>query len=238
MSKSLNEDFPPLAVASVSAGKTSNTALWKAAFVTDPTAVKPITGKQYKGSSPKPYWLTQRATEIFGPCGIGWGLEVVNERFERLTETDVLHVALIRVWYEYEGKRGAVEQMGQTKACYKTAAGGMMVDEDAPKKSVTDGMVKCLSMLGFAGDIFSGRWDDSKYVAEAAAETKRRTDAENPLPHYMDEQIKANHEAWVAAIKAGKTTPDRIIAMVSSKFTLTDAQREQIAALHKETETA
>jgi hypothetical protein len=43
-----------------------------------------------------------------------------------------------------------------------------MLDEDAGKKSVTDGMVKCLSMLGFAGDIFSGRWDDSNYVQWAA----------------------------------------------------------------------
>lgn len=232
MAKTLNEDFPPLeAVARKPEAKPEKMALWKAAFVTDPTAVKPITGKQYKGNSPKPYWLIQRATEVFGACGIGWGLEVINERFERLTDTDVLHVALIRVWYEYEGKRGAVEQMGQTKACYKTNSGTMMVDEDAPKKSVTDGMVKCLSMLGFAGDIFSGRWDDSKYVAEAAAETKRRTDAENPLPHYMDEQIKANSGAWEKSIKAGKTTPEKIIAMVLSKYTLTDEQKVMIEAL-------
>ena len=196
MAKTLDEDFPKLAVPAV-AGKQSNTALWKTAFVTDPTAVKPITGKQYKGNSPKPYWLIQRATEVFGACGIGWGLEVVNERFERLTETDVLHVALIRVWYWYEGKHGHVEQMGQTKACYKTNSGGMMVDEDAPKKSVTDGMVKCLSMLGFAGDIFSGRWDDSKYVAEAAAETKRRTEAENP-----PEPVKTITETQAADIDA------------------------------------
>lgn len=230
MARNMDDDFPPLGVPAV-AGKQSNTALWKTAFVTDPSAVKPITGKQYKGNSPKPYWLTQRATEIFGPCGIGWGLEVVNERFERLTDTDVLHVALIRVWYSYQGERGAVEQMGQTKACYKTKDGGMMVDEDAPKKSVTDGMVKCLSMLGFAGDIFSGRWDDSKYVAEAAAETKRRTAAENPLPHYMDEQINANSETWKAAIKSGKTTPEKIIALVSGKYTMTDDQRNRITAL-------
>lgn len=198
MAKTLNEDFPPLeAVARKPEAKPEKMALWKAAFVTDPTAVKPITGKQYKGNSPKPYWIIQRATEVFGACGIGWGLEVINERFERLTDTDVLHVALIRVWYEYEGKRGAVEQMGQTKACYKTNSGTMMVDEDAPKKSVTDGMVKCLSMLGFAGDIFSGRWDDSKYVAEAAAETKRRTDAENP-----PEPVKTITEAQVAELDA------------------------------------
>lgn len=148
--------------------------LWHSVCVTDPAAVKPITGKQYKGDSPKPYWIIQRATETFGPCGIGWGVHVINERFERLTETDVLHVALVQVWYLLDGKRGEIEQMGQTKASYKTASGGTMVDEDAPKKSVTDGMVKCLSMLGFAGDIFSGQWGDSKYIEYAREETARR----------------------------------------------------------------
>jgi hypothetical protein len=152
----------------------SNMKLWDSVCVTDPAAVKPITGKQYKGNSPKPYWLIQRATETFGPCGIGWGIEVANERFERFGDTESLHVALVRVWFMHEGKRGQVEQMGQTRSSYVTSAGKFIVDEDAPKKSVTDGMVKCLSMLGFAGDIFSGRWDDSKYVEWAAAETARR----------------------------------------------------------------
>ena len=143
-----------------------NMKLWESVCKTDPSAVKPITGKQYSGNSPKPYYLIQKATETFGACGIGWGVTVAHERFERLTEDDVLHVALVKVWYIHNEKRGEVEQMGQTKAVYKTNAGKMMVDEDAPKKSVTDGMVKALSMLGFAGDIFSGRWDDSKYQAE------------------------------------------------------------------------
>lgn len=142
----------------------SNMSLWNSVCVTDPSAVKEITGKQYKGNSPKPYWIIQQATKAFGPCGIGWGVEVVNERFEKMTATDILHVALVRVWYIHNDRRGVVEQMGQTKAAYKTSAGKEMVDEDAPKKSVTDGMVKCLSMIGFAGDIFMGRWDDSGYV--------------------------------------------------------------------------
>lgn len=148
----------------------SNMELWNRVCVTDPKAVKPITGKPYQGNSPKPYWIIQRATEELGPCGIGWGVNVINERFERLTETDVLHVALVEVWYLLDGKRGSIQQMGQTKASYKSSK-GQVVDEDAPKKSVTDGMVKCLSMLGFAGDIFSGQWDDSKYVEFARNET-------------------------------------------------------------------
>ena len=150
-----------------------NMELWRSVCVTDPRAVKPITGKQYKGNSPKPYWVIQRATEVFGPCGLGWGVQILSERFERFGD-EALHIAHVKVWYLKDGKRCEIEQMGQTRAAYISAAGKHIVDEDAPKKSATDGMVKCLSMLGFAGDIFSGQWDDSKYVQWAAEETKRR----------------------------------------------------------------
>lgn len=146
---------------------TPNKALWDSVFTTDPAHVKPITGKDYGGNSPKPYWIIQRATEVFGPCGIGWGYRIDSERFERFGN-DALHVAQVTVWYEWQGKRGEVTQMGQTKAAYTTSKGQYKIDEDAPKKSITDALVKCLSYLGFAGDIFSGRWDDSKYVAHAA----------------------------------------------------------------------
>ena len=179
-----------------------NKALWNKICITDPKAVKPITGKAYKGSSPKPYWLIEQATETFGPVGIGWGVTVKSERFERLTETDVLHVAVVSVWYVLDGKRSETfDQMGGTKAAYKTNAGSMMVDEDAGKKSVTDGMVKCLSMIGFAGDIFAGRWDDSKYVAEAAAEWDRRTKADDP-------DRVAWLADWLAAIDSAATVGD------------------------------
>lgn len=179
----------------------SNMELWNRVCVTDPSAVKPITGKQYKGNSPKPYWLIQRATEELGPCGIGWGVNVLNERFERLTENDVLHVAMVEVWYLLDGKRGSIQQMGQTKAAYMSK-NGLMVDEDAPKKSVTDGMVKCLSMLGFAGDIFSGQWDDSKYVEWANEQyhpkPKLKIAALDGIGDALSEDTKQVIQEWAA----------------------------------------
>lgn len=150
----------------------NNMKLWNSVKVTDPAAVKKITGKPYQGNSPKPYWLIQRATEVFGPCGQGWGVEVKEQQFFRLAENEVMHSAVVTVWYMQDGQRCSIEQMGQTKACYVKKDGDLMTDEDAGKKSVTDGMVKCLSMLGFAGDIFSGMWDDSKYVEWAAEQYK------------------------------------------------------------------
>lgn len=187
----------------------TNMDLWREAFITDPSAVKKITGKPYQGDSPKPYWLIQRATEIFGACGFGWGVDVKSESFFRMSETDVMHTAVVTVWYMRNGQRCQIEQMGQTKACYLTSSGKLMLDEDAGKKSVTDGMVKCLSMIGFAGDIFSGLWNDSKYVEYAAAETDKRNapppiDYIKAIEESTDIQALKNHfaAAWKMTPKA------------------------------------
>lgn len=198
-----------------------NKALWQKAFTTDPKAVKAITGKQYNGNSPKPYWIVERLTDEFGPCGIGWGFSIVNERFERFSETDTLHVATVRLWYELEGKRGELEQIGQTKATYQSNAGKFIVDEDAPKKSVTDALVKCASYLGFAGDIFSGRWDDSKYVAEAGAVWgQKRAEADPQRRAWLDERV-----ALIKAAKSGKELKD----VMSAAVAMTRAQGDQSA---------
>jgi len=205
-----------------------NKELWNSVFVTNPASVTAIVGKQYKGNSPKPYFIIERATDTFGPCGIGWGVKVENERFERLTDSEVLHVALVTVWYIYKDKRGEVQQIGQTRAAYLTSTGKSMVDEDAPKKSVTDGMVKCLSMLGFAGDIFSGRWDDSKYVEYAADVYARQS-----LPTINDDEFaKLMDKWWFHVIEKGRTAKD-IIANVSKKALLTEDQILKIEALVK-----
>lgn len=176
-----------------------NTALWSSVCVTDPAAVKKITGKPYQGNSPKPYWLIWRATEVFGPCGEGWGVEVKSEGFHRMSEYDVMHSAVVVVWYMRNGKRCQIEQMGQTKACYAKKDGGLIVDEDAGKKSVTDGMVKCLSMIGFAGDIFSGRWDDSGYVEWAAEQYA-------PPPPVITEKQAADIDALIQEVGADKVS--------------------------------
>lgn len=148
---------------------TDNLALWRAVERTPKEHTKAITGKAYKGTSPKPHYLVMKATETFGPCGIGWGFNVLSERIVDGSEGVKVHIAHIRVWYKWNGERGEVEHMGQTVLAGKNK-NGAFTDEDAPKKSITDGLVKALSMIGFAGDIFIGRYDDSKYVAGLEAE--------------------------------------------------------------------
>lgn len=151
----------------------SNMALWESVEKTDPGQTKPITGKPYNGTSPKPYYLIRKATETFGPCGIGWGFSIIGERVEDGAQGDKVHIAHVRVWYVWDGKRGEVDHVGQTMFAGKRKDGKTYTDEDAPKKSVTDALVKALSMIGFAGDIFIGRYDDSKYVSELRREIEQ-----------------------------------------------------------------
>jgi hypothetical protein len=145
-------------------------ALWDSVYRTDPKQTKPITGKSYSGTSPKPYHLIKRATETFGPCGIGWGFEI--DRLEEIEGPgeEKLSVAQVRFWYVRDGVRGEVSHVGGTPLCGIRSSGKAFMDEDSYKKSVTDALVKAMSMVGFAGDIFDGRYDDSKYVAEAREE--------------------------------------------------------------------
>lgn len=147
-----------------------NLALWNAVEKTPVDQTKKITGKSYQGTSPKPHYLVHKATETFGPCGIGWGFQIVDERIEEGAGGERMHLARVKVWYEWNGKRGEVEHIGGTQFSGTRSSGKAFTDEDAPKKSVTDALVKALSMIGFAGDIFMGRYDDSKYVAELKSE--------------------------------------------------------------------
>jgi hypothetical protein len=154
-----------------------NLDLWKSVERTPLEHTKPIEGKAYTGNSPSPYYLVQKATETFGPIGIGWGFSIINERVEDGAGNERLHIALVRVWYKWNGERGEVEHIGGTPLCGTRRNGSFYTDEDAPKKSVTDALVKALSLIGFAGDIFIGRYDDSKYMNELRDEQKQQQQA-------------------------------------------------------------
>lgn len=188
-----------------------NLALWQAVEKTPVEHTKAITGKSYSGTSPKPHYLVRKATETFGPCGIGWGF-TVDERVEAGAMIDAdhfekMHIAKVTVWYEWGGKRGEVTHVGGTPFSGKRASGKPYTDEDAPKKSVTDALVKALSMIGFAGDIFMGRYDDSKYVNDLRDEAR---EAAKPEPSKDKPKQKEQRNSVIAdtLIEAAKNAED------------------------------
>lgn len=150
----------------------SNTALWDSVCKTDPSHTKKFTkAGGFSGTAIKPFYLMHKATETFGICGIGWGW---NE-LENIVVGGVW-CSKVELWFMQNNQRGAIQQWGQTVMQGKNK-NGEFVDEEAPKKAVTDAVTKCLSYLGFAGDVHMGLFDDSKYVDERIKEEKQESSA-------------------------------------------------------------
>jgi hypothetical protein len=126
--------------------------------------------------------MIMKATEIFGPAGIGFGWKVLEERFDPGVEVFIgegdkrsslgvtsNHTVRITFWFMLDGQRGEIESYGCTNYIYK-ASYGMLTDGEAPKKSLTDAIKKALSSLGFSADVFLGLFDDKDYVSQLADE--------------------------------------------------------------------
>ena len=124
---------------------------------------------------------------------------------------------------------------GMTRLGYGDAAGKH--GPSATKEAIGDALRNASMRFGAALELWhKGDWENDTFIP-AQDDKPDAPPEQTMLPAYSEGQLKANHEAWSTAIKANKTTPERIIAMVSSKFTLSDDQRKQIAALN-ETEKA
>lgn len=157
-----------------------NMKIWDAVEKSDTKYTKADdTGANRGMTSINGVYLMKRATEIFGSIGIGWGFNILEERLddcfvittkdngEVMTKT---HTIKIELWYKQGAEIGKLVNFGHTKYIYKSKY-GVTVDEEAPKKSLTDAIKKCLSMLGFCADIHMGEFEDREYLAERQRES-------------------------------------------------------------------
>lgn len=177
-----------------------NLALWNAVVKTDPAYTKTFRRSGgFEGTAINFVYLARKATEQFGPMGLGWGAKILEEKYvpgHRLSSGDnaVIHVVRIELWYKRGGKRGSIEAYGQTTFIGEDKRGAF-TDEEAPKKSLTDAMSKALSWLGFGADVHLGLYDDNKYVSELRKEFE---------PEKKVEQRKEMAEELVKALPLWK----------------------------------
>ena len=156
----------------------NNMAIWRSVEKTDPAYTRQYSmGGGMNGTSITGAYYVMKATETFGPVGLGWGYEIEEERFDKGeplgAEPDgttpiykQTHTIKLRLWVMIDDKKCEVVHFGHTPYLYKSRKGDFVLDQEAPKKSLTDAIKKCLSMFGIGGDIFLGMFDDASYVEE------------------------------------------------------------------------
>lgn len=96
-------------------------------------------------------------------------------------------------------------------------------------------MIQCARLAFGFGGIYDH--DEAERIAEkdmGAAEvvSSRPAPATQPaaLPDYADADLHKNIGSWASAMQSGKTTPERVIATVGSKYVLSEAQKAEIRA--------
>lgn len=139
---------------------TDNLAIWKQVERTDPSHTKRVNQRGGFTAISAAYQI-MRATEVFGPVGTGWGYDAGAPIFQ-----EGLVIVPVTLWHSSD--RGTVFGPMFGGAEWKGSNGRL--DSDALKKATTDALTKLLSQLGFNADVFLGRFDDNKYIAEVTAE--------------------------------------------------------------------
>ncbi len=146
-----------------------NTDIWSILETTDPKYTKDFK-KGFSGTAINPTYGMKKLTEVFGPCGDGWGDEIMESRFDEgawLSEKDreIIHTIILRLWYMMDGIKHEVIGVGTTTFIGKNKH-GIYTDEEYFKKTMTDAMTNASKKLGLSADIFMGLYDDSKYLNE------------------------------------------------------------------------
>lgn len=184
-----------------------NMALWDQVKTTDKAFTKTVEMDGRSVTTINGTYIARRATEVFGPIGKGWGFDILQDRMDqgapifggtgenhRVIAHELMHTILLKFWYLRGGKKNYITQFGHTPFV-RGSKYGPYTDFDAPKKSVTDAMKKCLSLAGFSADVHLGMFDDPIYVE--GLDLKKRLEEAGDKDTVLDE-AKGEFKEWLS----------------------------------------
>lgn len=170
----------------------NNMQIWDSFGTTNPDYTKTNQQGGRSSTAITPVYMVKLATNALGPIGVGWGYSVVEERFDNTAPIVLVngdkakgvmpvymldggnivyektHTVLVEMWIK--GSEKTFSQYGHTRYSYLTKNGSFYVDHEYGKKSITDAMTKCLSLLGVCSDVYMGEYDDKGYQEAAQLE--------------------------------------------------------------------
>jgi hypothetical protein len=135
--------------------------LWDTLSRTDPKHTKGFSrAGGFKGTAIKPMWVWQRLTELFGPCGTGWGFGQPTFQVVQ-SDKETLVYCTVSAWHG--DKNNTLWGVGGDKVVTARQSGAFC-DDEAFKKAFTDALMNAFKFLGVAADVHMGLFDDNKYV--------------------------------------------------------------------------
>lgn len=145
-----------------------NLWIYNAARAVPDGAKKPIEAGRLKGMTDiNPMFRVKILTELFGPCGIGWGYKELRREFVVGANNEIIVIVDLELWYAdpETGNVGIIPGTGGSKFVANERS-GLYTDDEAVKKALTDALSVACKALGVAADVYWAK-DTTKYAAHA-----------------------------------------------------------------------
>jgi len=136
-------------------------------------AQKQFSNGKFSGTDINPMWRIKKMTEVFGMCGIGWYVEVVNREMIKADNGEQSAFISVKLYIKDE-KSGEWSKpiYGEGGNSYeKVTRNGISVSDEAFKMAYTDAISNATKMLGLGADIWFAN-DKTKYTEERNVTTR------------------------------------------------------------------
>lgn len=128
-------------------------------------AQKQFNNGRFKGTDINPMWRIKRLTEVFGPCGLGWFVEVTDRHMEKSPSgEEIAAFVAIKLYVKYNGEWSA-PIYGEGGNIFFGGNQGKRISDEAYKMAYTDAFSNAAKQLGLGADIWFAN-DRTKYTQE------------------------------------------------------------------------
>lgn len=140
-----------------------NLYLWHKVEKTNPKYTKQANVGGNKITSIAPQYQIMNVTEQFGSYGKTWGFKNIELDYTLVPEFNLIVFKAIFFYPD-----GEFPTINSIKMFMDNAK--LKIDDNFAKKLETDTLTKAISKLGFNADIFMGKFEDTRYLAEIKKE--------------------------------------------------------------------
>lgn len=156
-------------------------------------AMKTIQAGRLKGMTDiNPMWRIKKLTEMFGPVGKGWKLEIVKKEIVSSPDTKEMAAFVdVNLYVKYDGIDGSwsLPIPGTGGAVFVAAESkGPRMNDECYKMAYTDAISVAAKSIGIGADVYYGK-DKTKYTADTEPKAKEINEIEE-LRHQLRDRVK------------------------------------------------
>lgn len=164
------------------------------------TAQRKIEAGRLKGKTDiNPMWRIKALTEQFGPCGIGWKINITKQWIEQGANDEVSAFCNVELFIKVDDKWSEPICGTGGSSFIAKEKGGLYTSDECFKMAYTDAISVACKMLGFGADIY---WNNDKTKYDTKDQENKETQV--PPPKYDYGKMTVGQASEMTAMQGDK----------------------------------